>query len=116
MKQLIRIATLALAGCLLLVAQAPAAAEKFAGVAKQLNLTPQQKMQMIPILESEAPRVAAIKNDSTLTKVQKLEQLKAVHNENDPKVRSILTPDQYQQLQKIRQQEISGAVKKRMPQ
>ena len=116
MMRTVRLVTLVLAGCLLLAAQAPAGAGKFADVAKQLNLTPQQKMQMIPILTSEAPRVEAIKNDTSLTRVQKLQQLKAVHDETDPKVRSILTPDQYQQLQKIRQQEIAGAVKKRMPQ
>jgi protein CpxP len=73
-------------------------------------------MEMIPILESEAPKVAAIKSDTSLTKVQKLQQLKALHDQNDPKVRSILTSDQYQQLQKIRQQEIADAVKKKLPQ
>jgi len=116
MKRPIGFVILLLGGCLLLGAQAPAAAGKFANLAKQLNLTPQQKMEMIPILESEAPKVAAIKSDTSLTKVQKLEQLKALHDQNDPKVRSILTSDQYQQLQKIRQQEIADAVKKKLPQ
>ena len=116
MRLPIRFVTLLAGGCLLAAAQAPAAAGKFANLAKQLNLTPQQKMEMIPILESEAPKVAAIKSDTSLTKVQKLQQLKALHDQNDPKVRSILTSDQYQQLQKIRQQEIADAVKKKLPQ
>jgi hypothetical protein len=48
--------------------------------------------------------------------MQKLQQLKAIHAETDPQVRAILTPEQYQQLQAIRQQEIQQAIKRKMGQ
>jgi Spy/CpxP family protein refolding chaperone len=82
-------------------------------LAQQLQLTPEQKTQLIPILRAEAPKVRAIKADTSLSKIQKLEQLKAVHDETDPQVRSILTPEQYQKLQEIRRSELQQAVKKR---
>ena len=47
-------------------AQAPAApgasgqGQKLEALAKQLNLTSQQKMQLLPILEADAPKIQAI--------------------------------------------------------
>jgi len=100
-------------------AQAPAAggkAQKLAALAKQLNLTPQQEKQLMPILEADAPKVEAVKNNAQLGPLQKLEQIKAIHAQSDPQVKAILNPQQYEQLQQIRQQEIHAAMEKRMGQ
>jgi periplasmic protein CpxP/Spy len=99
-----------------LVAQSVKATEKLERLAADLALTPQQKRQLIPILASEAPKVEAIKADSSLSKIQKLEQLKAVHDQTDPQVKAILTPEQYQKLQAIRRQELEQAMKRRLNQ
>lgn len=101
--------------------QAPAAgnaekAKKLAALAKQLNLTPQQEQQLMPILKADAPKIEAIKNNSSLGPLQKMEQIKAIHAQSDPQVKQILNPQQYQQLQEIRQQEIHAAMEKRMGQ
>ena len=98
-------------------AQAPAAAEKaekFQALAKQLNLTPQQEKQLIPILQADAPKLEAIKNNPSLGPLQKMEQLKAIHAQTDPQVKAILNPQQYEQLQQIRQQEIHQAMENKM--
>jgi hypothetical protein len=100
-------------------AQAAAAAgkaQKFQALAKQLNLTPQQEKQLMPILEANAPKLEAIKNNTSLGPLQKMEQLKAVHAQSDPQVKAILNPQQYDQLQQIRQQEIHEAMEKKMGQ
>ena len=94
-------------------AQSGQRAQQFEQLAQQLQLTPEQKAQLIPILRAEAPKVKAIKADASLSKIQKLEQLKAVHDETDPHVRSILAPEQYQKLQEIRRSELPQAIKKR---
>lgn len=91
-----------------------AAPEKIQRLAAQLALTPDQKRQLIPILVAEAPKVQAIKNDPSLTKMQKLQQLKAVHDQTDPQVRTILTPEQYQKLQEIRRQELQRVIGQKM--
>ena len=41
-------------------AQGPAQAQKLAVLAKQLNLTPAQKTQLMPILEADAPKLEAM--------------------------------------------------------
>jgi len=100
-------------------AQATAAAgkaQKFQALAKQLNLTPQQEKQLMPILQADAPKLEAIKNNTSLGPPQKMQQLKAIHEQSDPQVKAILNPQQYEQLQQIRQQEIHEAMEKKMGQ
>jgi hypothetical protein len=88
-------------------------AQKMAMLAKQLNLTPEQKMKLMPILQQEAPKVEAIKSNNSLTGMQKMEQLRALHEQTNPEVQKILTPQQYEQLQQIRQHEIEQAMRQR---
>jgi|SRR5215472_2906774 len=122
MKHITRYAAVALLLALMataapsLHAQAAGQAEKLAALAKQLNLTPQQKQQLMPILEADAPKIEAIKNNTSLGPMQKMEQLKAIHAQSDPQIKSILNPQQYEQLQQIRQQEIRQAMEKKMGQ
>jgi hypothetical protein len=67
----------------------------------------------LPILADEAPKVQAIKNDNSLSKIQKIQQLRAVHQQTDPQMKAILSPAQYQKLQAIRQQTIREATQSR---
>jgi len=87
-------------------AQKGSAMSKAQAIAQQLNLTPQQKEKILPILIDEVPKVQAIKNDNSLSKIQKMQQLRAVHQQTDPQMKAILTPEQYQKLKAIRQQTI----------
>jgi periplasmic protein CpxP/Spy len=94
-------------------AQKGAAMSKAQAIAQQLNLTPQQKEKILPILAAEVPKVNAIKNDNSLSKMQKMQQLRAIHQQTDPQMNAILTPEQYQKLKAIRQQTIRDAVQGR---
>jgi len=94
-------------------AQQAGAMAKAQAIAQQLNLTPQQKEKLLPILAAEVPKVQAIKSDNTLSKVQKMQQLRAIHQQNDPQMKAILTPQQYQKLQQIRLQTIREATQAR---
>lgn len=87
---------------------------KAQAIAQQLNLTPQQKEKILPILAAEVPKVQAIKNDNSLGKIQKIQQLRAIHQQADPQMKSILSPEQYQKLQAIRQQTIREATQQHM--
>ena len=82
---------------------------KIEAISKQLDLTPQQKVKILPILANEGPKVEAIKNDNSLSKIQKVQQIRAIHQQTDPQMKSILSPEQYQKLQAIRQQAIRDA-------
>ena len=89
------------------------AVAKAQAIAQQLNLTPQQKEKILPILAAEVPKVQAIKNDNSLNKIQKIQQLRAIHQQTDPQMKAILSPEQYQKLQAIRQQTIREATQAR---
>ena len=94
-------------------AQKADAMSKAQAIAQELNLTPQQKEKILPILVAEAPKVQAIKNDNSLSKVQKIEQVKAIHQQTDPQMKAILSPEQYQKLKQIRLQAIKDATQGR---
>ena len=95
------------------LAQKGTAMSKAQAMAQQLNLTPQQKEKLLPILAAEVPKVQAIKNDNSLSKIQKIQQLRAIHQQNDPQMKAILSPQQYQKLQAIRQQTIRDVTQPR---
>ncbi|HUL32281.1 MAG TPA: hypothetical protein VL128_00240 [Candidatus Eisenbacteria bacterium] len=89
------------------------AVKKLEALAKQLNLTADQKQKLLPVLAEEAPKLKAVKADTSLTGMQKLQKIRAIHQETDPKVKEILTADQYQQWETYRQQEIHEMIEKK---
>jgi periplasmic protein CpxP/Spy len=89
-------------------------AAKLQAISQQLNLTPEQKPKVLPILADEAPKVQAIRNDNSLSKVQKIQQIKAVHQQTDPQMKAILSPAQYEKLKTIRLQAIREVTEKRL--
>jgi Spy/CpxP family protein refolding chaperone len=94
-------------------AQQPSAQQKSAkleAIAQYLNLTPQQKEKILPILADEAPKVRAIKEDLSLSRMQRAQQIKAIHQKNDPQMKAILSPEQYQKLQAMRHKSLSDAI------
>ena len=93
--------------------QAPDPTAKLEALSKQLQLTPQQKGEMLPILKEEGPKLEAIKSNTSLSGIQKMQQLRAIHNESAPQLQKILSPAQYQKLQAIRKQEIQEAIAKK---
>jgi hypothetical protein len=78
--------------------------QRLIALAKQLHLTHKQAKRLYPIMQSQEPQLQAIRNDSSLSRVEKLHRLHAVQDASDPQVKAILTPAQYQQLQAIRKQ------------
>ena len=79
-------------------------------IAQYLSLTPQQKDKILPILAEEGTKVRAIKNDPSLSRMQRAQQIKAIHQKNDPQMKVILSPEQYQKLQAMRHKSISDAI------
>ena len=77
--------------------------ERLMAVAQQLHITRKQAMQLLPILEAEERKMQAIRSDTSLSWMEGLRRLRAVHEASDPQVKAILTPAQYKLLQVIRQ-------------
>jgi len=90
-------------------AQKTDAMSKAQAMAQQLSLTPQQKEKILPILAAEVPKVHAIKADNSLSNTQKIQQLRTIHQQTDPQMKAILSPEQYQKLRQIRAQQVREA-------
>jgi Spy/CpxP family protein refolding chaperone len=76
--------------------------QRLMALAKQLDLTRKQAKQLFPIMQAQEPQLQAIRNDPSLSRVEKLKRFHAVQDASDPQVKAILTPAQFQQLQAIR--------------
>ena len=96
-------------------AQKSGGLSKAEAIAQQLNLTPEQKVKILPILRDEVPKVNAIKNDNSVSNMQKMQQIRAIHQQTDPQMKAILSPAQYEKLKGIRQQAIRDATQSRSP-
>ena len=81
------------------------ALQKLEKMAAALQLTPAQKQQVRPILIEEAPKLKAIKENTSLRPMQKAMQLHQIADATDAKLKPILTPQQYQTWQQMREQE-----------
>ncbi len=80
-------------------------AAKLEKMSAALQLTPAQKKQITPILMEEAPKLQALKADTSLGPLQKAMQLRQISEATDAKLQPILTPEQNQKLQAMRAQE-----------
>ena len=81
------------------------AAAKLEKMATALQLTPAQKQQIRPILMEEAPKLKALKSDTSLPPMQKAMKMRQISEATDAKLQPILTPEQYQKWQQMRAQE-----------
>jgi Mg/Co/Ni transporter MgtE len=70
----------------------------------ELGLTEQQRQQIIPFLKHELPQLAALKKETSLTPVQKVEKLKEISSAVDAKISPLLDPAQQQKFQAIREE------------
>jgi len=106
------LAALAIVSSIALLLLAPAAvaqqspAEKLQHLSQVLNLSPQQKSQLAPILEAEAPKLQGVMHDPNLSPKEKKKQVEAIHKQTDPLVKGILNPDQYKMWETIRKDEL----------
>lgn len=87
-------------------------AAKLEKMSTELQLTPAQKQQMLPILKEEAPKLQAIKSNTSLGPMQKAMQLRQIGEATDAKVQPILSPAQYQKWQQMRTQERQEMIQK----
>jgi Spy/CpxP family protein refolding chaperone len=73
-------------------------------MAKQLNLTDDQKQQLKQHHEQERQQWQALRQDTSLTKEQKREKMKAMREQDQQFMDSILTADQKTKLAQLKQE------------
>ena len=73
-------------------------------LAKRLNLTADQQNQLLPILTGRQQQMEGILNDSSLSAKDKHAKMRAVREDTDAKIRSVLTDQQKQTYDQMQQQ------------
>jgi Spy/CpxP family protein refolding chaperone len=82
---------------------------KFEKLAKELNLTDDQKAKIKPIIENQAKQVKAIREDKSLNPAQQKDKLRSLAKETRPQIEAILTPDQLAKLKALHHHKKDGA-------
>jgi Spy/CpxP family protein refolding chaperone len=70
---------------------------------KDLNLTDDQKAKLKPLWQAQAEKLRELRGDKNLPPQEKMEKFKAVQDEMEPKLRQILTGEQFDKWQKQRE-------------
>jgi len=70
----------------------------------ELGLTEHQKQQIVPILKEEVTRLEALKKNTSLSAVQKVEQLRQIGRSLDEKITPMLNAEQQKKFQEMREQ------------
>jgi hypothetical protein len=73
-------------------------------MAVELGLTEQQKQQFAPILKDELTQLGALKKDTTLSGLKKVEKLREIGKGFDEKMTPLLNADQQKKFQALREE------------
>ena len=81
---------------------------------QNLSVSPQQSAQIAPILANEGRKIIAIRNNNSLSNVQKVQGIKAIHQQFDQQLKAILSSAQYDKLKVGRRQAMRWATQARL--
>lgn len=84
-------------------------------LSQELNLTDDQKTKLKPILQDESQQLQAVKSDTSMTQDQKVAKTKEIRTACKSKIGEILTPEQQQKWQQMKDQAIEKAKKPANP-
>lgn len=74
-------------------------------LAKKLNLTADQQNQLLPILTDRQQQMAAIWNDSSLSKKDRHDKTRAIREDSKNKIEAVLSADQKQSYEQMLQRQ-----------
>lgn len=77
-------------------------------LAGQLNLTDDQKTQIKPILENEASQMKAVREDSSLSREDRMQKMQTIMADSRSKISPILNDDQKKKLEEMKSQARQG--------
>ncbi len=82
------------------------AESKLQQMSQELSLTDEQKTKLKPILQDEGEQLRALKSDTSVSTQDKFQKAKEVRASHKQQIDAILTPDQKQKWQQMKQQAI----------
>ena len=73
-------------------------------LAKKLNLTADQKNQILPILTDRQQQMKSIHEDSSLSQADRRTKMRSVFEDSDAKIKAVLNDDQKQKYDQMQQE------------
>jgi len=70
----------------------------------ELNLTDAQKTKVTKLFEAQMTKMRELRSDTDLSQEQRREKMRTMREDNDKKLKEILTPEQWQKYEKNRQE------------
>ena len=77
----------------------PTADEELAHMTKELNLSSDQQSKMKPILEDTHKQANSLRQDTSLSREDRMTKMRQIHENSMAQIKQILTPDQQQKLE-----------------
>jgi len=81
---------------------------------QNLSVSPQQSVQITPILANEGRKLIGIRSNNSLSDAQKIQEVKSLQKRSDPQLRAILSSAQYDKLKIVRYQALRWVTQKRL--
>jgi hypothetical protein len=81
---------------------------------QNLSVSAQQSAQIGPILANEGQKIMAIRNNNSLSNVQKTQEVTSLQKQSDPQLKAILSSAQYDKLKVVRYQAVRWVTQKRL--
>jgi periplasmic protein CpxP/Spy len=78
--------------------QPPTPDEQVARMTKRYNLSADQQAQIKPIVADQQQKMMALRQDSSLSRDDKMAKMKSIHEDSNTKIQAILTDTQKQQF------------------
>jgi Spy/CpxP family protein refolding chaperone len=82
-------------------------AKRLEWMSKKLNLTDDQKAKLQPIFQDEFQQMKAVRDDASLSREQRHEKMMQIRQTFHPQVTAVLTPEQQQKLEQMKQERAS---------
>ena len=73
-------------------------------LSKRLNLTADQQAKLLPIITDRQQQMRAIFQDSSLSREDRMAKLKAIRKDSNAKIEALLTDQQKQNFEQLRQE------------
>lgn len=77
-------------------------ADRLEKMAKELNLTTDQKEKLKGVFKDEAEKMKGLREDKNLSKEDRRSRLKSIHEDFEGQLKNILTPEQQEKWAKLR--------------
>ena len=72
---------------------------------KQLNLSADQEKQVHAIMESERPKMDALRDNSSMDQADRRKEMMKIHEDATSKIRAVLTEDQKKKFDELQKQD-----------